>query len=111
MLSVLQQNFGKISELFQDFRPEARVCLAEPVRRKQEPMAEAKSPSPTITTAPLSPHWAFVVQLRQGTPLTAEEMYGRVEHLASGQATRFASWEEVRAFMERVLAEIAERPT
>ena len=54
--------------------------------------------------APLSPHWAFVVQLREGTALTPEGMQGRVEHIVSGQATLFTSLEEVRAFMERTLA-------
>jgi hypothetical protein len=46
-----------------------------------------KTPPPT--DAPLSPRWAFVVQLRQGTTVTSEAVYGRVEHLVSGQATLF----------------------
>jgi hypothetical protein len=54
--------------------------------------------------APLSPHWAFVVQLREGSALTPEGIQGRVEHIVSGQATLFTSLEEVRAFMERALA-------
>jgi hypothetical protein len=53
--------------------------------------------------APLSPHWAFVVQLREGTALTPGGVQGRVEHIVSGQATLFTSLREVRAFMERVL--------
>ena len=53
--------------------------------------------------APLSPHWAFVVQLRQGTVLTPEALHGRVEHIVSGQASLFTSLEELRAFMARVL--------
>ena len=53
--------------------------------------------------APLAPHWAFVVQLRQGTALTPEALHGRVEHIVSGQATRFTSLEELRAFMAQVL--------
>jgi hypothetical protein len=61
--------------------------------------------------APLSPQWAFVVQLRQGTPLIANWMQGRIEHICSGHATTFTSLEEVRAFMEHMLAEIeAEKP-
>jgi hypothetical protein len=52
---------------------------------------------------PLSPDWAFVVQLREGTPLTPEGMQGRIEHVVSGKATHFHSLEEARAFMERVL--------
>ena len=53
--------------------------------------------------APLVPHWAFVVQLRQGTALTPEALHGRVEHIVSGQATQFTSLEELRAFMAQVL--------
>ena len=57
--------------------------------------------------APLSPQWAFVVQLREGTSLVADRLQGRVEHIISGQASVFNSLEEVRAFMERVLSESA----
>ena len=60
--------------------------------------------------APLSPQWAFVVQLRQGTSLTPDSIHGRIEHLVSGKATTFQSLEEARAFMARVLAEISEKP-
>ena len=38
--------------------------------------------------APLAPYWAFVVQLRAGTALTLEGLYGRVEPSVSGQAAR-----------------------
>ena len=54
--------------------------------------------------APLSPHWAFVVQLREGTALTPEGLHGRVEHIVSGQAALFTSLEELGAFMARALA-------
>jgi hypothetical protein len=67
-------------------------------------------PTPSIADAPLSPHWAFVVQLREGTTLTPTAMYGRVEHVATGQAKLFTSLEEVRAFMERVVTEMEEKP-
>ena len=59
--------------------------------------------SATHLPAPLSPHWAFVVQLREGSTLTPEGMQGRVEHIVSGEATLFSSLEEVRAFMEHAL--------
>ena len=36
--------------------------------------------SSTLET-PLSPHWAFVVQLREGTALTPEGLHGRIEHI------------------------------
>ena len=55
--------------------------------------------------ASLSPHWAFVVQLREGTALTAETLHGRVEHIVSGQATLFMSLEELLAFMAQVLTQ------
>jgi hypothetical protein len=51
----------------------------------------------------LSPHWAFVVQLREGTALTSDALHGRVEHIVSGQAALFTSLEELRAFMAQVL--------
>jgi hypothetical protein len=54
--------------------------------------------------APLSPNWAFVVQLREGTALTPEALHGRVEHIVSGQATLFTSLEALRAFMAQVLS-------
>lgn len=62
-------------------------------------------PIPTSPPAPLSPRWAFVVQLREGTRLTPDAVYGRVEHVVTGQATLFSSLEEVRVFMERVLTQ------
>jgi len=53
---------------------------------------------------------AFVVQFRA----TAEQMYGdcagRIEHVVSGQATRFESWEQLRRFIEEVLARGREKP-
>jgi hypothetical protein len=54
--------------------------------------------------APLSPHWAFVVQLREGTALTPEGLHGRIKHIVSGQATYFTGLEEFRAFLAHVLA-------
>ena len=55
--------------------------------------------------APLSPHWAFVVQLREGTALTPEELHGRIEHVVSGRATFFTGLEELCAFMAEELAQ------
>jgi hypothetical protein len=62
-------------------------------------------PLPSASDAPLSPHWAFVVQLREGTALTAETLHGRVEHIVSGQATLFTSLEDLLAFMAQVLTQ------
>ena len=66
--------------------------------------------TPPISTAPLAPHWAFVVQLRQGTALTPAALHGRVEHIVSGQASLFTSLEELRAFMVQVLSTLGPRP-
>jgi len=52
---------------------------------------------------PLSPHWAFVVQVRQGSGFTPDTFHGRVEHVVSGQATTFSSLAELLAFMEQTL--------
>ena len=52
---------------------------------------------------PLLPEWAFVIQLCVGMDMEHGRMEGRVEHVVSGQATRFQSLEELLAFMTRVL--------
>ena len=64
----------------------------------------------TPPAAPLSPHWAFVVQLREGTALTPDALHGRVEHIVSGQATLFTSLEGLRAFMAQVLTQQGGHP-
>jgi hypothetical protein len=56
--------------------------------------------------APLSPHWAFVIQLRERTPVHGDELCGRVEHIVSGQTARFASTAELLRFIERVLGHL-----
>lgn len=53
---------------------------------------------------------AFVVQLQKGTALTPDALRGRVEHIVTGQEAWFASQEELRAFMERVLAAVRSAP-
>lgn len=53
----------------------------------------------------LSPDRAFVVQLR-GHP---GAFAGRVEHMASGEAARFASAEELLAFLTRAREERTRR--
>ena len=59
--------------------------------------------------APLSPHYAFVVQWATDTHIDAGRMHGRVEHVVSRQATHFTSLDELLAFMARVLREVAAR--
>jgi hypothetical protein len=58
------------------------------------------------TESPLSPYRAFVVQFRAGTDITRGQLSGRVEHVVSGQATHFASLQELLAFIERVLTTV-----
>jgi len=67
--------------------------------------------SASPSTAPLSPHWAFVVQLREGTALTPEGVQGRVEHITSGQVTDFGSLAALLAFMQAVLPPSEAQPT
>ena len=57
----------------------------------------------TTPPAPLSPRWAFVVQLREGTALTPQGIQGRIEHIVTGQRTDFGSLGELLAFMVQVL--------
>jgi len=66
---------------------------------------EAEILTSSTPEGPLSPHWAFVVQLREGTALTPEGLHGRLEHVVSGRATLFTGLEELRAFMAEVLAQ------
>lgn len=60
--------------------------------------------------APLSVHHAFVVHFRVNSEVAQRRMAGRVEHVASGQSTHFASLEELLAFMGRVLAAVRAPP-
>jgi hypothetical protein len=58
----------------------------------------------SLQHAPLAADWAFVVQLRQGTSFTGDHLCGRAEHVTSGKACLFTSLEDMRAFMEGVMA-------
>jgi len=71
-------------------------------RGSVQPPAEAPSA--------LSPYRAFVVQFRAETDVEQGRYTGRVEHVVSGQATRFTSLEELLAFIARVLAAIRAPP-
>jgi hypothetical protein len=53
---------------------------------------------------------AFVVQFRSLGEATLLRYEGRVEHVVSGQATQFQSWEDLQRFIEQVLTSIAEKP-
>lgn len=58
---------------------------------------------PPNDESPLSPHRAFVVQLRENTDVVRGEWVGRIEHVTSGQAAHFQSLDELLAFIARVL--------
>ena len=49
---------------------------------------------------------AFVVQFRAQSPGASSSYAGRIEHIVSGEATRFQSLEELLAFMVRVLVHV-----
>jgi hypothetical protein len=51
---------------------------------------------------------AFVVQFRAKATEARSSYDGRVEHLVSGQVTRFHSLEELLTFMVRVLTDVEE---
>jgi hypothetical protein len=52
---------------------------------------------------------AFVVQFRAKATGASSPYDGRVEHLVSGQVTRFHSLEELLTFMIRMLTELEEQ--
>jgi hypothetical protein len=60
--------------------------------------------------AALSPYRAFVVQFRAEADITHGRCTGRVEHVVSGQATHFASLEELLVFVARVLTTVRAPP-
>ena len=66
-------------------------------------------PAPAVLP-PFSPHWAVVVQFRVGTDVAQGPCAGRVEHVVSGQATPFASVEELLAFMASGLTRVRSPP-
>lgn len=58
---------------------------------------------PADTVHPLPAQRAFLVQVHAEAAVAQGRLTGRVEHVVSGQATHFASLEELLAFMARVL--------
>jgi hypothetical protein len=49
---------------------------------------------------------AFVVQLHAEADIALRRLHGRVEHIVSGEATRFASVKELVTFMVELLAKL-----
>ena len=50
---------------------------------------------------------AFVIQFRPETDVEAGQFDGKVEHIASSEATRFHSLDELLSFIARVLTEVS----
>jgi hypothetical protein len=67
-------------------------------------------PPDTKGPVPLSVHYAFVVHFRVDSDVAQGRLAGRVEHVVSGQATHFASLEELLAFIAQVLATVRAPP-
>ncbi len=66
------------------------------------PTQQKTTEAPVTIDAPLSPHWAFVVQFRAVPGGTVFEA-GRVEHLVSGRTKHFQSLAELQACLSREL--------
>jgi len=77
---------------------------------REIPQSQTKAHGQLQTESPLSPYRAFVVQFRAETKVARGRYAGRVEHVVSGQATHFASLEELLAFIGRVLATVRAPP-
>ena len=60
--------------------------------------------TPTNTPAPLSADSAFVVHLTADGAEAPEIVCGRIEHISSGQWTRFTTVAELIGFMRQTLA-------
>ena len=50
--------------------------------------------------------FAFVIQFRPETDVEAGRFEGKVEHIASYEAKRFSSLEELLSFIVRMLSEV-----
>ena len=59
----------------------------------------------------MSAQYAFVVQFAPDADPAGGQCSGRVEHVASGQATRFHSLADLLAFLGRVLANLRTQST
>jgi hypothetical protein len=70
-------------------------------------MQKRPHPLAAVNESPLPPDRAFVVQLRAAGDAGTERFAGRVEHITSGAAERFASAEGLINFVTRVLAAAA----
>jgi len=65
--------------------------------------------APGLNAPELPTGKAFVLQLSRDTGPTLQPFAGRVEHLASGRRARFASFEDFRTVVIRLLSETRSR--
>ena len=66
-------------------------------------MRKATEEGPGSEAPAFLPEGAFVVQFGRGPGGTTSDHAGRVEHVASGQAARFTSPDELLAFVRTIL--------
>jgi hypothetical protein len=84
----------------------ATVSDKGPRERAMPPRGKGLTVPPSEPSLPSNR--AFVVQFRAQPSRTSSSYDGRVEHLVSGQVTRFHSLEELLAFMVGVLEDLEE---
>lgn len=75
-------------------------CNRKSVGYRANAMSQSRKEQPSLPV-----RRAFVVQFRAEAELEHSDFTGRVEHVLSGQATRFSSLEELLAFFVRVLGQ------
>jgi hypothetical protein len=62
------------------------------------------------TESTLPSNRAFVVQFRAEESESQPRFKGRVEHVVSGQAIRFESWECLQRFIQELLTKVSDKP-
>jgi len=72
-------------------------------------MSTTRNPTPQQTPS-LPTNRAFVVQFHSRTDGSSPQWAGRVEHVSSGQAIHFDSWEQLQQFVAQVLQSLPEQP-
>ena len=77
------------------------------IRRTRPTIGAGRAEEPNAPELPTGK--AFVLQLSRDTGPTLRPFAGRVEHLASGRRARFASFEDFRSAVTRLLAEAHQR--
>src|SRR5947207_4354711 len=112
-IALSQRNLKEMSKFSQDSLPPQTLCFCHKTGAgcKRTPFRlRTAMKQGSAGQAPLSPHRAFVVQFRVETEVEQGRFVGRVEHVVSGQATRFHSLEELLAFIQRVLTAVRTAP-